>query len=54
MFHPVQATIKEFTIIQTEVLKVYIYDYEGNVYINIHFKLKDGSTQLRTRCSFVC
>jgi hypothetical protein len=41
-----QARIEEFSIIQIPVSKVYIYDYEGNVYVYMDFKLKDGSTQL--------
>jgi len=37
-----QAIIKEFSIIQIHISKVYIYDYEGNVYVYIDFRLKDG------------
>jgi len=42
MLHFMQARIKEFSLIQIHISKVYIYDYEGNVYVCIDFKLKDG------------
>ena len=42
MLHSMQARIKEFCIIQIHVSKVYIHDYESNVYIYVDFKLKDG------------
>jgi hypothetical protein len=48
MLHSMQARIKEFSLIQIPVSKVYIYDYGGNVYVYIDFELKDGSTQLGT------
>jgi hypothetical protein len=40
MLHSMQARIKEFSVIQIQVSKVYIYDYGGNVYIYIDFKLR--------------
>jgi hypothetical protein len=35
MLHSMQARIEEFSIIQIQVSKVYIYDNEGNVYVYV-------------------
>jgi hypothetical protein len=47
MFQPILAIFKELNIIEVEVSKVYVYNYESDVYINLEYELKGRNALLK-------